>query len=48
MSQEKTLTFYNVIIDIKSVWNKDQNHYYDNVVIKKCSYKLPKNCDKKN
>ena len=44
----KNLIMQNVIIDIKSVWNKDQNHYYDNVVIKKCSYQLPKNCDKKN
>ena len=28
MPREKTLTSHNVRINMKSVWNKDQNHYY--------------------
>ena len=43
---EKTLTLHNVIILIKSVFNKDKNNYYYNVFLKKCSYQLPKNNDK--
>ena len=39
---EKTLTFYNVIILIKSVLNKDKNHYYYRIIIEKCSYQLSK------
>ena len=39
---EKTLTFHNVIIYIKSVWRKDQSHYYYNVFLEKYSYQLPK------
>ena len=31
---EKTLTLHNVIIIIKSVLNKDQNHYYYNILRK--------------
>ena len=27
---------------IKSVWKKDQNHYYYNVFLEKTSYELPK------
>ena len=38
---EKTLTFHNVIIHIKSVWNKDQNHYYYSIFLEKPSYQLP-------
>ena len=38
---EKTYIFYNVIVHIKSVWNKDQNHYYYNIFLEKCSYQLP-------
>ena len=30
---EKTMTFCNVIILIKSVWNKDKNSYYYNIYI---------------
>ena len=41
---EKTLT-YHVMIYIKSVWNKDQNHYYYNIFLEKCFYQLPKNND---
>ena len=39
---EETLTFHNVIIYIKSVINKDQNHYYYNAFLEKCSYQLAK------
>ena len=43
---EKTLTFY-VLILIKSIVNKDQNHYYYNTFSEKCSYqKLKCNCNK--
>ena len=31
---EKTLTLQNVIILISSVFNKDQNYYYDNILLK--------------
>ena len=31
---EKTLTFHNVIILIKPVLNKDENHYYYNIFLK--------------
>ena len=33
---EKILTFHNVIIHIKSVLNKDKNHYYYNIFLEKC------------
>ena len=36
---EKTLTLHNVIKLFKSVFNKDQNHYYYNLFSEKCSYK---------
>ena len=36
---EKTLTFRNVIILIKPVFNQNQNHYYYNIFLEKCSYK---------
>ena len=29
------------LVHIKSVWNKDQNHYYYNIFLEKCSYQLP-------
>ena len=38
----KTLTLHNVIIHIKSVLNKDQNHYYCNIFLEKCLYQLVK------
>ena len=44
---EKTMAFHNVIIHIMSVWNKDQNHYYYNIFLEKCSYQLPKHSDNK-
>ena len=36
------MTFRNVIIIIKSVWNKDKNNYYYNIFLEKASYKFPK------
>ena len=35
-----TLTFHNVLIHIKSVFNKDQNHYYYNIFLENgsCHY----------
>ena len=38
---EKTLTLHNVIILIKSVFNKTQNHYYHNMFLEKDSYQVP-------
>ena len=38
---EKTLKMH-VIIHIKSVLNKDQNHYYYNIFLVKCSCQLSK------
>ena len=40
---EKTLTSHNVLIFIKSVLNKNQNHNYYNILLEKCSFKLLKN-----
>ena len=39
---EKTMTFHNVILFIKSVWNKDQNYYHCNISFKKASDEIPK------
>ena len=39
---QKTLTFHNDIMHIKSVWNKDQSHYCYNKFLEKCSYQLAK------
>ena len=36
----KGFTLHNVIIDIKSVLNKDKNHYYCKILLGKCSYQL--------
>ena len=47
LPQEKTLTFHNVFINIKSVWNKDQNHYYCNIFLEKYFCELPRNNDNK-
>ena len=38
----KILTLHNVIILIKSVLNKDKNHYYYKIFLEKCSYQLAK------
>ena len=37
------MTFDNVIILIKSVFNKDKTNYYYNILIEKALYELPKN-----
>ena len=39
---EKTLTMHNVAMLSKSVFNKNQNHYYYNVLLEKYFYKLAK------
>ena len=38
---EKTILFHNVVIFIKSVFNKDRNDYYYNIFLEKTSYELP-------
>ena len=40
---EKTLTFHNVIILIKSVFNKDRNNCCYNIFLAKALYELPIN-----
>ena len=40
---EKRLTLLGVTILIKSVLNKDQNHYYYEIFLEKCFYQLAKN-----
>ena len=40
---EETLTLHNVIILIKSVFDKEKNNYYYNIFFEKGSTKLPKN-----
>ena len=37
---EKMLIFHKIIIHIKSVLNKDQNHCYYNMFLEKCFYQL--------
>ena len=44
---EKMLTFHDVAILIKSVFNKDKNNYYYNIFLEKGSYELPKKNDNK-
>ena len=39
---EKRLILHNVIMHIKSVLNKDENHYYYKIFLEKCSYQLAK------
>ena len=36
------MTFHNVTVLIKSVWNKDKNNYYYNTYLEKASCKLTK------
>ena len=44
---EKIFTLHNIIILIKSVFNKNQNHNNYNIFLEKLSYCLPKNnCNK--
>ena len=42
LPEEKILTLHNVIIHIKSVLNKDKNHYHYKIFLEKCSYQLVK------
>ena len=42
LSLEKTFAFH-VIIHIRLVCNKDQNHYYCNIFLEICSYQLSEN-----
>ena len=39
---KKTLTLHSVIIIIKLVFDKNQNDYYYNIFLGKCSYQLAK------
>ena len=36
------MTLYNVMILVKSVWNKDKNNHYYNIFLEKASYESPK------
>ena len=38
----KKMALHNVIILIKSVLNKDKNHYYYEIFLEKCSHQLTK------
>ena len=40
---EKAFTLHNVVILIKSIFNKDQNHYYYTIFLEKCLYQLGEN-----
>ena len=40
LTLEKTLTLHNIIILIKSVFNKNQNQYYYNISLRKCLCQL--------
>ena len=40
--EKKTLTLHNIITLIKLVLNKDQNQYYYNIFVEKCTYQLAK------
>ena len=39
---EETFTLHNVIILLKSVFNKDRSHYKFNILLEKCSSELSK------
>ena len=39
---QKTMTFHNAIILIKSVFNKDENNYYCGIFLEKALCELPK------
>ena len=42
LSLEETLNLYNVVILIKSILNKNKNHYCYDILLEKCSYQLAK------
>ena len=39
---EKTMTFCDLIMLIKSDWNKDESNYYYNIFLEELSYELLK------
>ena len=39
---EETIAFHNVVILIKSVFDKDKNNYYYDIFLENTSYELPK------
>ena len=43
LTLEKTLTFHDVIILIRSAFNKDKNKYYYSILLEKACYELHKN-----
>ena len=47
LTSEKTMTFHDVMIFIKSVFNKDENDYYYNIFLEKVLYELPESNDNK-
>ena len=47
MHPEKALTLHNVIILIKSAFNKGKKNYYHNIFLEKGTYQLSKNNDNK-
>ena len=44
---EKQITLHNIIILIKSVFNRNQNQYYFNISLEGFSFQSPKNNDNK-
>ena len=40
LPRKNIVTFHDIIILIKSVFNQDKNHYYYNIFLDKASYKL--------
>ena len=44
---EKEFASHNVMIYIKSFFNKDENNYYYNIFLQKGLYQLPKTNDNK-
>ena len=44
---EKEFTSHNVMIHIKSFFNKDENNYHYNIFLQKGLYQLPKTNDNK-
>ena len=42
LNSEKNNEFCNVMVLIKSVWNKDKNSYYNNIFLEKVLFEFPK------
>ena len=45
LPQEKTMTFHNVKILIKSAFSKKESNHYYNILLEKGSYQLTNNCN---